>query len=340
VYAYGERHPFWQDVLKNQEASPCRNCFHIQGFPVGKVREDGSLGYDTFAFSPRMPKWNTEDPTARRYLIEAALYWIRECDIDAWRLDVANEVSFDFWQDFCREVRREKQDFYVLGEVWYDASRWINRPGLFDAVMNYPLGSAVSEFLVRGRTGAGEFTGKLFDALLRYGDAHNRVMLNLLDSHDTARLLHQAGGDLKRLRNAFIMLFLLPGAPCLYYGTEAGMTGGPDPDCRRPMLWDPARRDAELETFFRELISLRRAFAGPINEGLIHYEEKDFPLWRIGGDALRLVYTGERPRSRALLEESCGEFLLGAAPAAEYIPPETLAVFRGSPAEIRGSSNF
>ena len=66
-----------------------------------------------------------------------------------------------------------------------------------------------------------------------------QAQLNLLDSHDTARFIYQASGDLEALRLAILFLMTMPGAPCLYYGTEIGMDGGPDPDCRRAFPWDP-----------------------------------------------------------------------------------------------------
>jgi glycosidase len=48
--------------------------------------------------------------------------------------------------------------------------------------------------------------------------------------------------------------------PFLYYGDEVGMTGGPDPDCRRGMLWDPKRQDQDLLGYYRRLIQIRKTF--------------------------------------------------------------------------------
>jgi glycosidase len=297
----GKTHPFWRDLLEKQEASAYRDYFHIHGFPVKEhYRDYREMNFDSFAFAASMPKWNTENPEAREYLIGAALYWIRECDIDAWRLDVANEVSFDFWKEFSRRVHGAKKDFYLLGEVWYDAGRWVN-PGYFDAVMNYPLGFAVGSYFLERTMGPREFTESLFAALSRYSDLHTALAFNLLDSHDTARALTRAGGDKQALRSAFTMLFLLPGSPCVYYGTEAGMEGGGDPQNRRPMLWDEKRRDRELFAFFQKLAALRREYLGLIQGASIAYR----PLggaqcWtlspRAGGQgALSIVHAGPEP---------------------------------------------
>jgi cyclomaltodextrinase / maltogenic alpha-amylase / neopullulanase len=86
-----------------------------------------------------------------------------------------------------------------------------------------------------------------------------QVQLNLLDSHDTARFIHQASGDREALRSSILFLMTMPGAPCLYYGTEVGMTGGPDPDCRRAFPWEPVRWDHGLLAWTQRAIALRHA---------------------------------------------------------------------------------
>jgi hypothetical protein len=90
----------------------------------------------------------------------------------------------------------------------------------------------------------------------RYSEAVSRCQLNLLDSHDTPRALHALGGDIDALRLALLFLFLLPGAPCVYYGTEMGLDGGPEPGCREAFPWD--RGTGELQGWLRELAALRR----------------------------------------------------------------------------------
>jgi glycosidase len=50
-----------------------------------------------------------------------------------------------------------------------------------------------------------------------------------------------------------------PGAPCIYYGDEIGMKGGPDPDCRRTFSWDESRWNSALRDFFKRSIALRKA---------------------------------------------------------------------------------
>jgi glycosidase len=241
-----------------------------------------------------MPKWNTENAAAREYLLGVAEFWVRECDIDGWRLDVAGEVSFDFWREFSARLRALKRGFYITGEIWHDASRWINA-GYFDAVMQYPLVGIILECFVAKTLAPPDFTARLFRLLARLPAASGRVAFNLLDSHDTSRVLTQAAGDKQALKNAFTMLFLLPGSPCLYYGTEAGLAGGGDPDCRRPMLWQPDERDEDLFGFFKRLIALRKERISLINNSVIHYSQSGaVHVWDFtnGPETIRAVYDG------------------------------------------------
>src|SRR5699024_11398942 len=94
--------PQFQDVLKKQEESKYKDWFHIREFPV--VTEPFP-NYDAFGFVGSMPKLNTKNPDVKEYLIEVARYWIREFDIDDWRLDVANEVDHAFWREFRQAVK-------------------------------------------------------------------------------------------------------------------------------------------------------------------------------------------------------------------------------------------
>ena len=56
-----------------------------------------------------------------------------------------------------------------------------------------------------------------------------QAQLNLMDSHDTAGTLWTVGGDESALRLCTLFQMTMPGAPCIYYGDEIGMTAGKDP---------------------------------------------------------------------------------------------------------------
>ncbi len=126
--------PPFQDLLEKGEKSKYKDWFHPHSFPLkGGERPN----YETFGFFESMPKLNTKNPEVKEYLLEVSAYWIKEFDIDAWRLDVANEVDQPFWREFRTTVKKIKPDLYILGEIWHDSMPWL-RGDQFDAVMNYP----------------------------------------------------------------------------------------------------------------------------------------------------------------------------------------------------------
>ncbi|RKQ28200.1 glycoside hydrolase family 13 protein [Oceanobacillus halophilus] len=245
--------PF-QDVLENQENSRYKDWFHLWDFPV---KPEPKPNYDTFAFGGSMPKLNTENPDVKNYLLNVARYWIEEFDIDGWRLDVANEVDHAFWREFRQVVKEVKPDAYILGEIWHDSMPWL-QGDQFDAVMNYPFTNAAIEYFAKGQMSAREFADSLTEVLHMYPKNVNEVAFNLLDSHDTPRILTLSNGEEARARLLFLFQLSFIGSPCIYYGDEIGMTGGQDPGCRACMEWDETKQNQDLFHFVRELIHLRK----------------------------------------------------------------------------------
>ena len=101
------------------------------------------------------------------------------------------------------------------------------------------------------------FANWIDDLLGLYDPAINSVQLNLLDSHDTSRFITTAGGDKSALKLGWLFLFTYIGAPCIYYGDEVGLSGGPDPACRGAFPWNEKDWDQELHDFVKQLIKLR-----------------------------------------------------------------------------------
>ncbi|WP_261304275.1 glycoside hydrolase family 13 protein [Paenibacillus andongensis] len=248
---------FWfapfQDVVAKGPDSAYWDWFHIKEYPL---KYEPRPSYHCFAFESHMPKLNTSNPEVSKYLLDVAQYWVKECDIDGWRLDVANEVDHEFWRAFRKELKAIKPDFYILGEIWHDAMPWL-RGDQFDAVMNYPATEAIIDFFAKETTDAQQFAYQINRLLPEYPQQVNEAAFNILGSHDTPRLLTVCG-DEKRFKLAVLFQFIFLGVPCIYYGDEVGMRGGQDPDCRRPMIWDVEEQNHTLLDFYRSLISLRK----------------------------------------------------------------------------------
>ena len=254
----------WQDVVKNGDNSKYRNWFYISDInkikkPVEEI-DKNNLTYETFAFCKYMPKLNTENPDVIKHLINVGKYWIEKFNIDAWRLDVSNEVDHVFWRRFRQEVKAIKPDVYILGEIWHNSLPWL-MGDQFDAVMNYPLTDAINDFFCTNKIDAIEFKYMINDALVRYPKQINEVAFNLLDSHDTSRILSIANGNKDKAKLAFLFMFTQGGSPCIYYGDEIGMDGihanGYEMQ-RKCMVWDEDKQDKDMFKFIQKLIKLRK----------------------------------------------------------------------------------
>ena len=213
-----------------------------------------------------MPKLNTANPEVQEYLLDIATYWIKEFDIDAWRLDVANEVDHFFWKRFFKETTAIKEDLYILGEIWHSSQNWLNGDE-FHAVMNYAFTDTIENYFFKKFLSPTRLVSGLNSQLMLYRQQTTEVMFNLLDSHDTPRVLTKAGNDKNLVKSAMAFLYAQPGAPCMYYGTEIGMDGGMDPDCRKCMIWDEDKQDHDMLAFTKELIKFRKMYSDILISG-------------------------------------------------------------------------
>ena len=299
----GDQSLQWQDVLKHGGKSEYKDWFHVQEFPVtkDKLGNPRKLPYHTFAFASYMPKLNTANPQVRDYLLKVATYWIEEFDIDAWRLDVANEVDHQFWRDFRKAFLAKKPDLYILGEVWHTSQPWLNGDE-FHAVMNYPLSDSIKDYFLRGLKKTDQFIDEINGQSMYYKQQISEVMFNLLDSHDTERILWKANEDVQLVKSALAFLFLQKGTPCIYYGTELSLTGGQDPDCRRCMPWERVSSDNEMLNFMKQLINIRKQASSTIQHG-------KYSLKEIKPDLVALEWTYEGRVLKAIFNQSTEDYI-------------------------------
>ncbi|MFB9770419.1 glycoside hydrolase family 13 protein [Lactiplantibacillus modestisalitolerans] len=271
----GAQAPQWQSVLKFGASSPYADWFDVASWPV---RTQPVPNYATFGTEPTMPKLNTQLPAVQAYLAAVARYWTVHFDIDAWRFDVADEVAPVLWRALTATLRTLKPDIYLVGEAWHRAQALVG-PGKFDAAMNYPLTRLIAPLFNRTLSPA-SYVAKTNRQLMQYRWPNQAVMLNALDTHDTPRLWTTLHGHLARFKAALALLMLLPGSPCLYYGTEIGLRGGADPDNRRCMDWQPTADGRRLREFVKQLVKFRRQNAPQLNAPTIK--------WASGADWLTL----------------------------------------------------
>ena len=250
--------PF-QDILKNQEQSRYKDWYYIKEFPVdvsfSPLKMNKKPTWLTFGYAGMMPKLNTSNPEVREYIFKVARKYL-ELGIDGWRLDVADEISHDFWKEFRKVVKTINKDALIIGEVWYESTPWLLGDE-YDTVMNYEFSRDIGLLVNDKKYRCSDFVN---DYSFLLGRVHKRVrnyLWNLIDSHDTPRFLTSSRSK-KKLKFAVALQMVLPGMPMIYYGDEVGMEGKQDPDCRRGMLWDEEKQDKELLEFYKNWIQIRK----------------------------------------------------------------------------------
>lgn len=242
-----------------------------QADPASRYRDwftfdNSEFGYRTYFGVRTMPEINIANPDTRKWLIDAACFWLREFDIDGYRLDHAQGPGPDFWTDFWTACKAEKPGCFCFGEV-VDAPH-IKRTyaGRLDGCLNFFVADALRRTYALGR-----WTEDLMERFLKRHYMFfppDFVMPTFIDNHDMNRFLFLAGGDKAALRRAAAVQMRLPGPPIIYYGTEVGLNqelsvhdGSGMHVNRVPMVWGKGQ-DRELLEYYKSLIRDRRERGG------------------------------------------------------------------------------
>ena len=203
-------------------------------------------------------------------------YWLQQ-GISGWRLDVIDELPEKFLRAFYHTLKEEKSDAVLIGEVWEDASNKVSyseqRNYLsgydVDSAMNYAMRSIMLDFLL-GKKDGRRVAAEIKRQVENYPSENFYAMLNLIGSHDVERILTLMAGDGNggllvnkeyaedRVRLLMAWQMTMPGAPCIYYGDEAGVEGGVDPANRATYPW--GRENEHLLSWCRMMTHLRRKY--------------------------------------------------------------------------------
>ena len=262
----------------NSENSPYRDWYTFNG--------DGT--YESWWGIETLPETNEENESFTEFITgeNGVLNKWLDCGIAGFRLDVADELPDKFLDALYSCVKKKNPGNFVLGEVWEDASNKISHGGRrryllgeqLDSVMNYPFACAIISFM---RYGVAEtFTETVVTVCENYPKEVLDCLMNHIGTHDTARILSrlvcpelenktrelQAHHKLSKdeyekaktlLKTATVLQYTLPGFPSVYYGDEAGLTGGGDPFNRAFFPWEKA--DSELTEWFVKLGKIRHS---------------------------------------------------------------------------------
>jgi cyclomaltodextrinase / maltogenic alpha-amylase / neopullulanase len=266
----------FKDLAQRQQNSPYVSWYTVYSFDDPNTSEN-EFSYKGWWGVTSMPEFaqsadgsNMADEP-KQYMFTVTRRWMdpnhdgNPTDgVDGWRLDVVPDVPIGFWAEWNTLVQHINSNAYTVSEVWGDASYYINKGGFSGTMNYYGCGIPIYDFLTSARSTASSFASRIANNLTIYGSSVALANQNLVDSHDTERLMsmiinapisngfqtvnnprastaytvrapNESEHKLQRLV-AFTQMTVV-GAPMIYYGDEAGMWGATDPDDRKPMPW-------------------------------------------------------------------------------------------------------
>jgi glycosidase len=282
-------------------SSPYRTWFYFNdvapgtGSCVGSDGTPNAASYDGWFGFDSIPVINKSLPEVQEYFLTAedsvSRYWLEQ-GASGWRMDVSGDPSFPngYWETFRDVTKETDPDALLISETWQKDGTLLRmlRGDRLDTTMNYRLRDAVIGLLTPGNFDSkgfadsgrviepSEFAARVASIREDYPDAAYYSLMNLLDSHDTERLLwtltpgaetraakefnasNLAAGK-QSLKIASLIQFTMPGAPTVFYGDEVGLNGDDDPDDRRTYPWvdEGGSPDQNLFSHYQSLAELR-----------------------------------------------------------------------------------
>jgi 4-alpha-glucanotransferase len=231
-----------------------------------------------------LPNVNELDAGFMDYIIEndesVISNWMGK-GAQGWRLDVVDELPDEFLKHLRKRVKSIDKDAIIIGEVWEDASNKVSYDKLkeyllgeeIDSAMNYPLRDGLIKFLL------GQIDGKYLNSIIMSLNENYPIhsfysALNIAGTHDTARIINLLGKNInddlapltaekeelaiKRLKLISLFQMTFPGAPCIYYGDEAGLQGSIDPFNRRTYPW--GLENKYILNWYKKVTNIRNSF--------------------------------------------------------------------------------
>lgn len=238
--------------------------------------------FDTF-----LPTIDLSKREAREVVAEAALYWIKEYDLDGFRHDATKHIPLEFWRHLTKRLKQEvivpqNKAIYQIGET-YGSHELINSyisNDLLDSQFDFNLYFTMKSVLLSEESSFETVVDGLNESFSYYG--YNHLMGNMTGNHDQTRFISLAGGAIEagederevgwardiqvkdlvgyqKLSLLEALTMTIPGIPVIYYGDEIGMPGAGDPDSRRMMRFEDQWTEKEKGVYnkLQKLTELR-----------------------------------------------------------------------------------
>ncbi len=252
-------HPFFEsackDILLKKKLNSDAKYYEIAKYkdnPGDNYTEIGNGYYYESNFSPHMPEWNLSQKKTRDYFEEIASFWLKEHDVDGFRLDATKYYSnkhtdgAEFLKWFYSMAQKIKSDVYMVGENWTGNAeiQEMYKTGI-DSFFSFGFADASGGFVNAVRMQNQQNLIKSLQKFERKTHDNNKNAINcyFLSNHDQKRSANfNKSVGLSGTKMAAALYMLAPGNSFIYYGEEIGMTQDATKDAdeykRAPMIWD------------------------------------------------------------------------------------------------------
>lgn len=209
--------------------------------------------------------FDQENPEVQDYLLDIAEFWMTETGIDGFKLHAADQASPVFLERLTEQIKQMDPDFYLIATTLQgnsDVDHVLQNENI-DAVANEQMYEAFNDILIK----PDEPVSKLFD--VRGEDASNRDLL-FVDNLNTPRFSNnfaeQGRNAITTWKLALSYLYLTPGVPIIYQGSEVPMYGPGYPE--NQYMVDFTSANPDLADVFKQMAALRSQFSA-LKEGSI-----------------------------------------------------------------------
>lgn len=261
----------FQDILKKGDKSEYRNWFEIDRFPVNGKEESF---YSCWHGLSHLPQFNLNEPEVVKYLMNVAVYWINDFDIDGWRLDVCTEMPSSFIKKISQTVKRVKPSAVIVGESWQNDVSEYTRGGV-DGITNFSFYlDVMTPFFVTESVSVKKLALNIMRMNSLNSFSVSSFSWNFLGNHDTSRFYSLIKNKEKCVL-AYLLMYALPGTPVIYYGDEFGMKGLGDPANRSCMPQEEFEKDSLFKSTIKSLNAVKKAHEEILVYGSLSFVSTD-----------------------------------------------------------------
>ena len=211
----------FKDVQEHRENSRYRDWFRIN-FGGNSAYGDG-FWYEGWEGHYDLVKLNLDNPEVQNYIYDSIRFWVSEFDIDGLRLDVGYMLPEWFLRNLSGVCKGIKPDFFLFAEAIHgDYNRLLNAG--MDAVTNYECYKGLYSAINSLNLFEIEHSLSRQFANTPWALYKGKYLVSFVDNHDVPRI-YSTLTDKRNVEAAFAIMFVMPGIPVIYYGSECGAEG-------------------------------------------------------------------------------------------------------------------